>query len=233
VESHKRPEISKHDNYPIFCEIGLVVVLLLFILVFRYNFGENVPDVYNPEVYKNELLVLDDHFIELKEIPKTNPVEAPPPPPHPRLPAPIPEDDIIEDEIEELLYRISTELGLSNPIDLPPPPKKEPELEDEDVIFVIVQRMPELIGGLKSVRNEITYPERAIRNGIEGRVFVQFIINEDGNVESPEVIRGIGHGCDVEVVNAVKKIRFLPGMQRGRPVRVKFTISVLFRLYRS
>jgi len=217
VGSHKRPEISRHDDYPIFYEIGLIVVLLLFILAFRYNFGENVPDVYNPEVHKEELLVLDDHFIELKEIPKTNPVEAPPPPPHPRLPAPIPEDDIIEDHIEEeLLYRNTTELRLSNPIDLPPLPKKEPELEDEDVIFVIVQRMPELIGGLKSVRNEITYTERAIRQGIEGRVFVQFIVNEDGNVESPEVIRGIGHGCDVEVVNAIKKIRFRPGMQRGQ-----------------
>ena len=70
----------------------------------------------------------------------------------------------------------------------------------------------------------------ARRAGIEGRVTVQFIVNEAGQVENPRVIRGIGGGCDEAALEAVKKAKFTPGMQRGRPVRVQFSLPVIFRL---
>ena len=70
----------------------------------------------------------------------------------------------------------------------------------------------------------------ARRAGIEGRVTVQFIVNERGQVENPRVIRGIGGGCDEVALEAVSKAKFVPGLQRGRPVRVQYSLPIVFRL---
>jgi TonB family protein len=103
----------------------------------------------------------------------------------------------------------------------------------QDDFFVVVEEMPELIGGLASIQREIRYPETARRAGIEGRVYVQFIINEQGEVESPRVIRGIGGGADEEALRVVSQARFEPGVQRGRPVRVQYSLPIFFRLQGS
>jgi periplasmic protein TonB len=95
---------------------------------------------------------------------------------------------------------------------------------------VVVEQMPELIGGLAELQSRIRYPEMARRAGIEGRVYVQFIVNERGEVEDPRVIRGIGGGCDEEAIRAVQQAQFRPGMQRGRPVRVQYSLPIVFRL---
>ena len=96
--------------------------------------------------------------------------------------------------------------------------------------FVVVEEMPELIGGLQQLHEEMTYPEIARRAGIEGRVHVQFIINEEGNVENPQVVRGIGGGADEEALRVVRQAKFKPGYQRGRPVRVQYALPIFFRL---
>ena len=101
------------------------------------------------------------------------------------------------------------------------------EVED---FFVVVEEMPELIGGIESIANEITYPETARQAGIEGRVYVQFIVNEEGEVEHPRVIRGIGGGADEEALRVVSQAKFKPGLQRGQPVRVQFSLPIMFRL---
>lgn len=101
--------------------------------------------------------------------------------------------------------------------------------EDED-FFVVVEDMPQLIGGLASIANEIRYPEMAKRAGIEGRVYVQFIVNEEGKVENPQVIRGIGGGADEEALRVVSNAEFRPGLQRGQPVRVQYSLPIVFRL---
>jgi len=105
--------------------------------------------------------------------------------------------------------------------------------EPQDDFFVVVEEMPELIGGLASIQKNITYPEMARRAGIEGRVYVQFIVNEKGDVENPKVIRGIGGGADEEALGAVKEAKFKPGVQRGQPVRVQYSLPVVFRLQNS
>lgn len=74
------------------------------------------------------------------------------------------------------------------------------------------------------------YPQVAIRAGIEGRVTVQFVVDENGNVQNPRVIRGIGGGCDEEALRVVKTAQFSPGMQRGRPVQVQMSLPILFKL---
>jgi TonB family protein len=96
--------------------------------------------------------------------------------------------------------------------------------------FVIVEQMPELIGGLASIQQTLRYPELAKRAGIEGRVFVQFIVDEQGNVVDPEVVRGVGSGLDAAALDAVRGARFKPGVQRGQAVRVRMSLPITFRL---
>jgi TonB family protein len=114
----------------------------------------------------------------------------------------------------------------------PPPPTEAPQDTDRD-IFVVVESMPELIRGQAGVQAKVKYPQAAIRAGIEGRVTVQFIVDKNGNVVDPKVIRGIGGGCDEEALRVVSQAKFKPGVQRGRNVEVQMSLPVLFRLNNS
>ncbi len=120
-----------------------------------------------------------------------------------------------------------------------PPPPPTPDMPQPGVpvnrpgepeTFVIVEQMPELIGGLAGINERIVYPEIARRAGIEGRVIVQFLVEPDGSVSNPAVVRGIGAGCDEEALRVVRTATFKPGMQRGEPVRVKMSLPVTFDL---
>lgn len=107
--------------------------------------------------------------------------------------------------------------------------KRQNEPKEED-FFVVVEEMPKLIGGMAALQSKVEYPEMARRAGIEGRVTVQFIVNENGDVENPKVVRGIGGGCDEEALAAVREAKFEPGIQRGKAVRVRYALSINFRL---
>lgn len=106
---------------------------------------------------------------------------------------------------------------------------------DEDLgdYFVVVEKMPEPIGGISALQSKVVYPEMARRAGIEGRVTVQFIVNENGDVENAQVMRGIGGGADEEALRVVEETKFEPGIQKGKPVRVRFAMSINFRLQDS
>lgn len=99
-----------------------------------------------------------------------------------------------------------------------------------DDVFVVVEQQPELIGGLKSLQSKISYPEKALENEIEGRVILQFTVDKNGDVQNPKIIRGIGYGCDEEALRAVKEAKFHPGVQRGEPVNVQFSLPIVFKL---
>jgi TonB family protein len=112
----------------------------------------------------------------------------------------------------------------------PPSPPVVGEQEDLGDYFVVVEKMPKLIGGMAAIQSKVEYPELARRAGIEGRVTVQFIVNENGDVENAKVVRGIGGGADEEALRVVKDAKFEPGMQRGQAVRVQYALSINFRL---
>lgn len=95
---------------------------------------------------------------------------------------------------------------------------------------VEVEQMPEPIGGISVIQKNIVYPETARRAGIQGKVYVTAYINEAGDVVKTEIIKGIGAGCDQAAENAIKKVKFVPGMQRGVPVKVQVSIPVIFKL---
>jgi len=92
------------------------------------------------------------------------------------------------------------------------------------------EEMPFPIGGIKTIQKNIIYPETAKNAGIQGRVFVKAFIDEDGNVSRSEIIRGIGGGCDQAALNAVNKVKFAPGKQKGKPIKVQVSIPILFKL---
>ena len=110
---------------------------------------------------------------------------------------------------------------------------EEPD-EETDELFMIVEDMPQMIPndqeGMKKLHQCIVYPEIAKKAGVEGRVFVQFIVDKKGRVTDPVVQRGIGAGCDEEAVRCVRQTRFTPGRQDGEPVEVKMSLPVTFRL---
>ncbi len=105
--------------------------------------------------------------------------------------------------------------------------------ETKDDVYFVVEEMPTLVGGLEAIAKQVKYPEIAHKAGIEGRVFVQFVVNEEGSVEDVVVTRGIGAGCDEEAVRVVRNAKFTPGIQEGEPVKVRMTLPVTFKLAKT
>ena len=106
---------------------------------------------------------------------------------------------------------------------------------DNDTVYNIVEQMPEFPGKEKAmmefVTHNIHYPEEAKEKGIEGRVFVGFVVEKDGSINEVKVLKGIGHGCDEEAVRVVKSMpKWKPGMQKGKPVRVHYQMPFFFKL---
>lgn len=195
-------------------QIGWITSLSIMIVLVRVNLYSSPPSP--PPITLQETIVME-------EVIQTKQIETPPPPPRPPVPIEVPDDEIIEDEIIEL----DSELDFGDELLLPPPP---PPKDTEPEFFVVVEQMPQLVGGIGQLQQKVRYPEMARRAGIEGRVTIQFIVNEQGDVENPRVIRGIGGGCDEEALRVVSQAKFVPGLQRGRPVRVQFSLPIVFRL---
>ncbi len=100
----------------------------------------------------------------------------------------------------------------------------------QDGIYTAVEDMPKLVGGLYALAQDVQYPEIAHKAGIEGRVIISFVVNEDGTTEDVVVQKGIGAGCDEEAVRVVSEAKFTPGMQDGKPVKVRMAIPITFKL---
>lgn len=116
------------------------------------------------------------------------------------------------------------------------PEKKTEIIETEKPrTFIIVEEMPVFPGGeagrLKYLAESVKYPLAARETGVEGTVYVRFVVDETGKVVEPELLRGIGAGCDEEALRVVSEMpRWKPGLQTGNPVRVQFSMSISFRL---
>lgn len=212
----KKPDADLRNYHTLFLELGLLITLVIFIIAVRIDITSLEPEEVDLE---------EQEVVEMEEVIQTKQTETPPPPPRPPVPVEVPNDEIVED----VEINIGGDLDLGGQLDMPPPPPPKEDEPEED-FFVVVEEMPELIGGLAELQQKIKYPEMARRAGIEGRVYVQFIVNEQGNVENAQVIRGIGGGADEEALRVVKQAKFKPGMQRGRPVRVQYSLPIFFRL---
>ncbi len=204
-------------KYKKYFEISLIASLALLIVAFKFfpNLAGEGALIEGPQ----ELFTVED-------IQQTKQEDRPPPPPKPPIPIEAPADDVLEDiEIGD------TEIDFEANIEAPPPPKEDKKVvEEEPVYFVAVEEMPEPIGGIQAIQSKIVYPEIAKRAGVEGRVYILAFVDEKGTVTKAEVIKGIGAGCDEAALSAVKKTKFKPGKQRGKPVKVQVSIPVVFKL---
>lgn len=114
-------------------------------------------------------------------------------------------------------------------------PDNEFPAQDNDEVFTVVEKMPEFPGGtdalFKFLRDNIKYPVKAQELGIQGRVIAQFVINTDGSIDKVEILRSANPALDAEAIRVIQAMpNWMPGMQRGKNVRVKYTLPVNFRL---
>ncbi|MEX0778564.1 MAG: energy transducer TonB [Balneolales bacterium] len=217
VLEHKKPDADLRRTYILRMELGFIVALLLLITLFRVNmnFGNDM-----------DLTEQEQDIVEMEDIVQTEQIETPPPPPRPPVPVEVPNDEVIEDDN----FDLDSDLDMDQPMDLPPPPPPEEDEEEEQEVFQVVENMPEPVGGIESIYNNLEYPDVARRAGIEGRVSVQFTVDVNGNVSDAQVLRGIGGGADEEAISAIQNTEWTPGRQRGRAVPVRFVYTVQFRL---
>lgn len=214
----KKPEADLRRYHTLFLEAGLIITLLLFIIAAKVNLTSTGP---------NMDLTSEQEVVDMEEIIQTKQEKTPPPPPRPPVPVEVPNDEVIEDEI----INLDADLDLSESLDMPPPPTEDVEEEPEQDFFVAVEDEPVLIGTLQELQSKIDYPEKARRAGIEGQIIVQFIVNENGDVESPTVVRSVHPLLDEAAVQGIlAHAKFRPGRQRGEPVRVQFSLPIIFRL---
>lgn len=210
----KQPSSDLRNYYTIFLEIGAIVVLLIFIVAMKVEFVSEKPDVD---------LTQEQEVVEMEEITQTEQEDTPPPPPKPQVPVEVPNDEIIEDQE----INLDADMDINQRLEMPDPPEEEEDTED---FFVAVEEMPEMQGGQEWLYDNIEYPEMARKAGIEGRVIVQFVVNEEGQAQDFTVLRGIGGGCDQAAIDVIKQAEFSPGKQRGTPVPVQMALTVRFQL---
>lgn len=223
METKKTPKADLENKKRIFLQIGLAVTLLLVLVAFEWK-------TYERPVY--DLGTLEMDFIEEEDIPITRPETPPPPPP----PEPSQELVIVDDDVEiEEEFTIDVEATVFTEVQEYTPVFVEEEEIQEDVIFQVVEDQPSFPGGeearLKFLRDNLRYPQMAREAGIQGTVFVTFVVERDGSVTDVRVLRGIGGGADEEAVRVVRNMpRWTPGRQRGQAVRVQFNMPIRFVL---
>jgi protein TonB len=225
MQLKKNPQASLEDKKLTYVLIGLVLVLSICYVAFEWT---------EKEVTKYEVVDTDFLIEEEFDIQQTSQETPPPPPP----PAPVEVEvlNVVEDDVEVEEIQINTEDDKDVEVVIAPPVEPKEEDEEEEVIFVVVESMPEFPGGqqamMKYIGENIKYPVIAQENGIQGRVICQFVIEKDGKVTDIQVVRSSGEpSLDKEAVRVINSMpKWKPGKQRGKPVRVKYTIPVNFRL---
>ena len=139
-----------------------------------------------------------------------------------------------KEDIKEVNFSAEVTDDTKN-IEITPVVVEEEEDEAETQIFTVVENDPEFPGGMealyKYLAQNIKYPQLARDNGITGKVYVTFVVERDGSIANPKVLRDIGGGCGQEAIRVVKSMpKWTPGKQRGKAVRVQFNLPVNFNL---
>jgi TonB family protein len=140
--------------------------------------------------------------------------------------------------IESLKMLINTkvEMGVTELPTAPPPPiGKTITVDGRDDVYVVVEEMPEFPGGVTALRNflaqSVKYPAEAVSKGVQGKVYVTFIVDKDGSTKNAKIARGVDPSLDAEALRVVSSLpKWKPGMQKGQAVAVQYTVPINFRL---
>jgi protein TonB len=206
-------------------EIGLALSLLVVISLLRLPIISSDAGL--------DLTLSEQELVQLEEIQPTRQLERAPPPPRPPVPIEVADDVILEDESLDLDATLDIGAVSDIPSSPPPPPKPLDGDEEDDAepeIFVIVEEMPTIIGGIAKVYEYLEYPEIARQARMEGLVIINLVVEPDGSGSEYEVTRSAGSLLDEAAMTAVRKLRFNPGKQRMKPVRVRLAVPIRFRL---
>ncbi|MBU78955.1 MAG: energy transducer TonB [Flavobacteriales bacterium] len=234
MQPKKNPKADHSKNSSLYFVIGLSLILLITWRAIEWK-------TYS-KIYGYEALNVDDEDDE--DIPITEQIKVPPPPPPP---PPAPEViEVVEDEeeVEETVIE-STETDQEEIVEIEEIEIEE-EYDDVDVPFAVIEDVPIYPGCErvrkserrncfqeqinKHIRKNFRYPDIAQEMGIQGRVYVSFIINKDGTIGSVRM-RGPDKNLEKEAARIINRLpRMTPGKQRGRPVRVPFSIPITFKL---
>lgn len=227
MELKKSPKADLEDKKGLLLEIGLVVALVFALVAFNIK----SYDAEEVEVAQRTAInEIEDVIIQT--------AEDTPPPPEPEAPEVATELVVVENDAE-----ITHELGIVDMGDdankaqeeFVPVEIAEEVVVEEEEIFQVVEEEPEFPGGMealyKYLGESIKYPQLAKENNIEGKVYVTFVVEKDGSIANPRILRDIGGGCGNEAVRVVKAMpKWKAGKQRGKNVRVQFNLPVSFKL---
>jgi len=227
MELKKTPKADLENKKQLYFMIGLVFALGVVLVGFEWTSKPDKAD---------SLGSLTAVAVEEEIIPITREMEVKPPPPPP--PKVIEVLNIVDDDvkIDDELEIEDSEADDKTLIDVAPVVSaKEEEEEETAEVFFIVEDMPEFPGGELALRafigNAIKYPVIAQENGIQGKVYVTFVVGKDGSVSNAVIARGVDASLDKEALRVVNTLpKWKPGKQRGKPVNVSYTVPINFQL---
>ena len=225
MDTKKNPIADLNNYHGLIFSASLTLALGLVNAAFDWkDTGKASVDI----ISKNE-----NTFEQMVEVP---PTEIPAPPPaiivQPRI-VEVPNDDEIKQEIK-IDFNIEVNEKTVMPDLVYEKPIEEPE-ESVDEIFVVVESPATPQGGLTSfytyVSQNLRYPPPARRMRVEGKVFVEFVVNRDGSLTDIRVVKGIGAGCDEEAIRVIQgAASWNAAKQRGKPVRQRMVLPIVFKL---
>jgi protein TonB len=227
MELKKNEKANLENKKSLFLQIGLILALIICIVALEWTSGQKRDSIFDG---------MTEEAIEEEQIPvteETPPEEMPPPEVTVTDLFEIVEDNVV---IENEVRFEDDETSEDKVVEIYAPVLQAEEEETEDEIFVIVEDMPKFRGGdinkfREWVQKRVRYPELAAENGIQGRVFISFVVETNGNVSNVTVTRSVDALLDDAAKEAVAASpRWEPGMQRGRPVRVRYSIPIIFQL---
>ena len=227
MEVKKSPKADLENKKTANLLIG--VILTLSVLFIGFEWSERDKKVTADSGI--ETVVFEEEIIPITE--QEQPKQAPPPPEAPKM------EEVLEiaendADVEETTIQASDETNKAVEVKYVEVEVEEEEV-DEQEIFTVVEEMPSFPGGMgecmKFLSKNINYPSISQENGVQGRVIVQFVVNTDGSIVDPVVVRGVDPYLDKEALRVIKMMpKWSPGKQRNKPVRVKYTVPVMFRL---
>lgn len=227
MEVKKSPKADLESKKSTWLLVGYVVVLAFLFVSFEWTRRDIKIDTSQ---------ALSDVVFEEEIIPITESPEqvAPPPPEAPSVADVL---EIVDDKanVEETVIANTEDVGQKVEVKYVVPTQVVEEEPEEQTIFEVVENMPDFPGGMPALMQylakNIKYPTIAQENGTQGRVIVQFVVNKDGTIVDPKVVRSVDPYLDKEAIRVISTMpKWKPGMQRGKPVRVKYTVPVMFRL---
>lgn len=204
-------------RYIIYFRISLIFSLLILIAAFKFS----------PANVKTEILPTSDpDIIIVKPEINTRQEREPPRPP-------VPPEPIISfsEEFEELEFE-ETSLFQNEEVSSPPQMKDDRRIviEEEEKIYIAVEKNPEIIGGMEALTSKLHYSEIAKRIGVEGKVVVTIIVDQEGNVVDAQIVKPLHSDLDQIALTAVRELKFYPGIQNGKPVKVQVSIPIQYKL---